>query len=130
MVNIVVDTSVIIDGIRSDGGLWLKLKNMAMGDRARLVCPVVVITELWAGQSMAKPGAVKVVVNMLQIMKIVDVDVVVAKVAGGLIRKYGLVGFDAVVAAICVEEKAFLATLNTRHFKNIDGLKLYKDENN
>ena len=70
----------------------------------------------------------KAVEEIIEIILFVNLDETLAKVAGELARNYRIDGFDAIIAATAMVHNADLATLNTKHFKNIKGLKLY-DEN-
>ena len=48
-----------------------------------------------------------------------------AKLAGEVKRNYKIAAIDAIIAAIALENEAMVATLNTKHFVGIKGLKLY-----
>ena len=126
MVNVVVDTSVLIEEIRLGSDLWLQLKKESKLGKIKLISPSIVLTELWAGKSMSKKSNEKYVERMIDVVVVVDVRRELAKKAGEIIRKYKTVGFDAIIAATCFQYGAELATLNTKHFKMIKGLKLYK----
>lgn len=128
MVSVVVDTSVLVEEIRTGSELWLKLKNKSKLGKIILICPSIILTELWAGQSMNKVKAVQFVENMLEIVTVIDVGEELAKGAGGIIRKYKISGFDAIVVETCLKYEAELATLNTKHFVGIKGLKLYNSD--
>lgn len=126
MVNLFVDTSVLIEEIRQGSELWLKIKELAKKEEANLFSSVVVLSELWAGESMNKKENTIIVEKMIEMITFVDVDSVLSKMAGELIRKCKLVGFDSVIAATCIKYGAELVTLNVKHFKCVKGLKLYK----
>lgn len=124
MVKIVVDTSVIIDGIRRGDGWWFDLQDKAIRGEVSLLCPVVVLTELWAGKSMAQSRAVKAMKQMLSVTEKKNITIEMAVEAGNIIRNYGLIGFDAIIAAMTIVSGAELATLNAKHFEKVKGLKL------
>ncbi len=128
MVKVVVDTSVLIDEIRRGSDLWSDIKVAVREGNIQLMSSVVVLAELWAGESMNKNDDRLIVEEMIEVITFLQVDSVLAKRVGEVIRKYKLSGFDAVIAATTMEYGAELATLNIKHFKNIKGLKLY-DEN-
>jgi len=125
MVNIIVDTSVLIEEVRRGSELWQKLKKESKKGNIKLICPSIVLTELWAGASMEKDKAVEIVERMMETAIIIDVGQDLAKKAGEIIRNYKLSGFDAIIAVTCIAYKGELATLNTKHFVGIKGLKLY-----
>lgn len=127
MVNVVVDTSVLIEEIRQGSDLWQEMKKESRLGGVRLFCPSVVLAELWAGKSMARVKAIKLVERMIEVTCVVDLKSNLAKKAGEIIREYNLSGFDAVVAATALAHKAKLATLNKKHFVGIKGLRLYNE---
>lgn len=127
MVKVVIDTSVLVDEIRKGSVLWSDIKIGVRNGNIRLMSSVVVLAELWAGESMNRDRDRLIVEEMVQVVTFLQVDSVLAKKAGEVIRKYKLSGFDAVIAATAMEYGAELATLNTKHFKNIKGLKLYNE---
>ena len=49
-----------------------------------------------------------------------------AQQAGEIRRRHGTHIADAIIAATAIENNAQLATLNTKHFENIPGLKIWK----
>ena len=87
----------------------------------------IVLTELWMGESMNYKTSVDDVEKILSPITTMTIDGQIAKKAGELIRKKQADGFDALVAATALVYNAELATLNTKHFSNIKGLKLYND---
>ena len=128
MVTLVVDTSVLIEEVRRGSKFWRDLKLLVKEKKILLMSSVVVLTELWRGESMNVKENLKAVEEIIEIILFVNLDETLAKVAGELARNYRIDGFDAIIAATAMVHNADLATLNTKHFKNIKGLKLY-DEN-
>lgn len=127
---IVVDTSILIEEIRNDSEMWRRVKKDCFDNDEKILCPSIVLTELWAGKSMEKDSEKKFVEDIIEVINFIDVDEKLAKKAGEIIRNNKLSGFDAIIAATCILYEGKLATLNTKHFVGIKGLKLYKDENN
>lgn len=125
MVNIVVDTSVLIEEVRRGSELWQEIKEESKKGSVKMICPSIVLTELWAGSSMEKAKAVEIVERMMETVTVIDVGQDLAKKAGEIIRNHKLSGFDAIIAATCAVYDGKLATLNTKHFVGIKGLKLY-----
>lgn len=128
MVKVVVDTSVLVDEIRRGSVLWNDIKISVRAGGVQLISSVVVLAELWAGESMNRNEDRSIVEEMVEVITFLQVDSLLAKKAGEVIRKYKLSGFDAIIVATAMEYNAELATLNKKHFKGIKGLKLY-DEN-
>ena len=122
---IVVDTSILIEEIRIGSETWKNVKKDCLENDGKIMCPSIVLTELWAGKSMKNIGEIKFVEDIIEVVDFIDVDEKLAKKAGEIIRNNKLSGFDAIIAATCVTYEAKLATLNTKHFVGIKGLKLY-----
>jgi tRNA(fMet)-specific endonuclease VapC len=127
MVNLFIDTSVLIEEIRKGSELWSEVKDLSKSNKVSIISSVIVLTELWMGESMSKKEKLNVVEEMVEVITFVDVNNKLAKMAGELIRKYKVIGFDGIIAATAMEYNAELVTLNIKHFKNIKGLKLYNE---
>jgi len=125
VVDVIVDTSVIIEKIRTNRGLFDKLIDKAKKGKVGLYTSAVVITELWMGQGMKYKESVMGVEDLLESMRTITIDREIGKKAGELIRGKQVEGFDALIAASALVLKFKLATLNVKHFKKIKGLKLY-----
>jgi len=124
---IVIDTSVLIEYVRSGQGMWNGLVKMSENNEVELFLPTVVVLELWSGKSMSKIKVEKEMVRFLSVFSRLDLSDDVAKLAGKLRREKQVDGFDAVIAATCLKEKAQLATLNKKHFEKVVGLKLWTE---
>lgn len=125
MKKIVVDTSILIEYIRLGEGRWNDLVEMSKNGDVRLLLPTVVMLELWSGKSMEKNKTEMETVKFLSIFSKLNLDEDTAKLAGKLRRENQIDGFDAVIAASCLQEGAWLATLNKKHFEKVEGLKLW-----
>ncbi|MFV1916880.1 MAG: PIN domain-containing protein [Patescibacteria group bacterium] len=125
--NIVVDTSVIVDFLRTGKGLLVKLLELAGKEHVSLYIPTVVILELWKGRSMEDAKVEKKVNRILQAMKVVPLSKQLAKDAGILMRR-GFIGnfVDSSISATSVYLDAQLATRNRKHFEKVRGLKLFE----
>jgi predicted nucleic acid-binding protein len=126
MRKIAFDSSIIIEEDRRGSELYGELLEKVKSGELELVLSVVVIMELWAGDSMRKENIRKGMESRIKPFEILNLDILVAKKAGEIRRSTGLMGVDAMIAAICIVNDCELVTLNTKHFKNIKGLKLYK----
>lgn len=125
---VVIDTSIVIDYLRGRYRLLLKLLERQKDKKIKLLLPVVVLLELEAGSSMENHRTHEKVTNLLSRIERVEVDEAPASLAGTLIRHRRIISdpIDALVAAVAVTREATLCTLNTKHFKNIPNLKLYR----
>lgn len=126
MVKIILDSSVIIEKIRTDKGMFDQLYERWKGGKVELMLPVVVIAELWAGKKMNNPDEEKLVEKIISKITRIGVGEEISKKAGELVRIDGILPMDGLIAACCFESNGYLATLNTKHFEKIKGLRLYK----
>lgn len=127
MFKVVVDRSVLIDHIRGRTAHFRQLNVAAASGELTLLLPFIVITELFAGND-AKKKAVRVRYDrLLEGIDVVGLSVISAKKAGELARSYKQIPdpADIFIAAIAIEQGARIATYNTRHFKQIRGVKLF-----
>lgn len=126
MKKIIIDSSVIIEFLRTSKGLWLKLIEEKEKNKVELVIPVVVVAELWSGKSVSDPKKEKYLKRMLEITTIRELDENEAKMAGEIRRNFGTSLSDAMVAScVMVTKRAELATLNIKDFAKIGKIKLY-----
>ncbi len=123
---IIIDTSILIDFIRTKKGIFAELISFwENNEEAKLCIPTVVFYELWAGNSMSLVKETKRVSEFLAQFEVIPLSVEIAKQAGNLKRTKISDGIDAFIAATAIEHNALLATLNTKHFAKIPGLKLW-----
>lgn len=124
--NIVVDSSVIIDYIRAGIGYLPGLLDSAESGEIKLLVPTIVVLELWSGKSMNLVKNRQRVDLILAAAERINLTETIAKQAGILLREEQVSGgFDAVIAASALESEAYLATGNRRHFSRVRGLKLF-----
>lgn len=121
-----IDTSVMIEHLRTGKGVLANLVK-SKAEIQVLLIPAAVIYEVWSGKSMNKTSEVKKVNRLLQDFELVELTFPIAQKAGELRRNGYCDGIDALVAATALEYKAFLATLNHKHFVKIPGLELWGD---
>lgn len=129
MVDLLIDTSVIIEKLRTKKGIYDQIVLDSKNKKYKLYTSSIVIAELWKGSKMDNKLIEKDVEFTIKPMIIMTVDKEIGKVAGTLVRKKQIDGLDAFIAATAIVHGATLATLNTKHFVGIKGLKLYKTEN-
>ena len=128
MVRVVVDTSVLIDHLRQKSDQFLRLNELQDEGEVKILVPYIVATELFVGKSSVGKKVEKSINKLLSNLELVGLNYKSAKTAGRLIREYLFVNdaYELLIAAIALEKKAQVATLNMKHFKPIKGVKLYE----
>lgn len=122
---LVVDTSILIDYLR--GGIrWEKLLN-ELEEGTEIYLPTIVIFELFAGKSSAKPEMVKKIRRLISLVKQINLTESIAKKAGEMYRDVTTVLDipDFIIASSALSINAEVITLNRKHFEKIPGLDLY-----
>jgi predicted nucleic acid-binding protein len=123
---VVLDTSVLIEELRGGFGDFRVLMNQfALGDLELLV-PIVVLVELWAGKSTNHPDVGTKIMKLYEPLQLVELTEEIAVMAGTYRRDFGLSAMDAVIAATTLVEKAQLATLNSKDFSRVPGVKIWR----
>lgn len=121
---IVSDTNIIIDHLRNIPRATSLLEEIENGSFEGYISTITIL-ELMAAPKMTEQRfeAIKALVEMFEH---VPVDERIATVAGRYLAKYrashGLEPMDAIIAATASVNEAVLFTLNTKHFKFIEGL--------
>ncbi len=126
MKNLTVDTSVFIEMIRTGEGVFKKIIQLASHDKVKLFVSVIVVAEYWSGKSMSYKNNREAGKFLFEKFEAIDVDEDIAKKAGQIRRNYDIGLPDALIAATALAHHAQLATLNTQHFENIPGLKIWR----
>jgi len=127
MKKVVLDTSIIIDFLRTKQGLFSELALLEKTGSTLLYLPTVAVLELWKGNSMDIHDVESSVERILQVTRDIPLSKQLAKKAGELIRKDTVSDFvDSVIAASTLYLEAELATLNQKHFAKVKGLKIFK----
>ena len=121
---IVVDTNIFIDHLRNIPNASRLLKEIEDGNFEGLISAITVM-ELMAAPKMTEQRF-EVTRELIDMFELVPVDGLVATTSGKFLAKYrashGLEPMDAIIAATASTNDAALFTLNTKHFKYIDGL--------
>mgnify|MGYP006293601423 FL=1 len=122
---IVADTDVLIDFLRGHGPV---AERIELELRHRLATTVITAFELWAGAvgSAKREHAVE---TLLDALSLISLDSQSARVAShvrhSLSKRGRTIGMaDALIAGICIEQRAILLTRNVKHFSDIEGLSL------
>ncbi len=121
---IVSDTNIIIDHLRNVPRATSLLEEIENGSFEGLISTITIL-ELMAAPKMTEKRF-EIVRTLVKMFEQVPVDERVATVAGRYLAKYrpshGLEPMDAIIAATASVSEAVLFTLNTKHFKYIEGL--------
>ena len=120
-----VDTSLLIEYFRSKDKSATRLYRLIQ-DRRRMVLSVVVIFEILAGADAAQRVFWK---GFLRGAVRLPFDERVAEVAADIARKFRqknirLESCDVFIAATAIANGLPVATLNRKHFEQIDGVEL------
>lgn len=126
MEKILIDTDVIIDFLRGyekrTKNTFLKIQN----GQIKATVSLVSIIELYSGEDTENKKKLELLEQLLSYFDVYTPDIFCAKVAGSIRRKYKLSLADAIISASCQIQKIALFTFNTKHFKNISEIELYK----
>lgn len=125
MNNVLIDTSCFIDFFRSGKGVIEAMLHKPQPANIFLSTSTIVVYELYRGSSMNNPQIESDVDAFLNLYRIIPVSKEIAMCAGLVERRYKIKGNDALIAATCLCEDAFLATNNYKHFNIIPDLKLF-----
>ena len=122
--NILIDTNIIIDALNG-----IDKYDEFLSEQDNLVTSTVCFSELIQG-SKKKNQINKIIKTIESTFTIIELNSEISILARKLIAEYshkqGLDYPDSLIAATCMVNGYQLATLNTKHFKGIKGLKLVK----
>lgn len=124
ILKIVSDTNVIIDHLRGISKATKVFQEIENENFEGLISTITIL-ELMAALKMTKKR-LEAIRQLLDLFEHVPVDGQIATAAGIYLAKYrsshGLEPMDAIIAATARINEAALFTLNTKHFKFIEGL--------
>lgn len=124
MKSILVDTSILIDFLRSskkENTIFLKL----IDTKIPLKISIITHTELYAGKSLWEQSKARDnLETLLEELTIIPINTSISIQAGKMNAKLRIALLDALIAATALEENMPLATMNVKHFKKIPGLKI------
>jgi len=126
---VIVDTNIIIDHLRRSNGAETLLSKLSRKvPQEELAISMISIQELFAGQSTRNDTANAHLLATVGPLKTLPYSFDIARTAGSLMRDYtcGLTFSDSAIAATCLSYSAELFTLNTKDFKPIKNLRLFK----
>lgn len=128
MKKVVIDTDIIIDYLRLPEEEKVDFWKILSQPKIKPLISAATLQELFIGQSSKDKKREQKIRKALLLLKVKKIDEKIAELAGKILRDNpGKMSFpDAQIAATAILEKAYLATGNKKHFKNIKGLKFYE----
>ncbi len=126
---ILLDTSIFIEFRRNHHGPFPELLLSKSMGRLHLITTTPVVFEYWQGLSMHRTDEREKTETLFAQIEVIPLSVADAKLAGQLSRDGVCQGMDAMIAAVALNQKAQLATLNTKHFRTVPDLALWKSKN-
>lgn len=123
--NLVIDTSILIDRLRG-GDKWLEFLETTNQENI-LYIPTIVLFELHSGQSGRNPKEQRKIENLIKSMIRIDLSEKIARRAGELYRDITrkLDVPDYIIAASALDLGGTVVTLNRKHFEQIPNLYLF-----
>lgn len=119
----IVDTDIIVDMLRGLKASRDYIRRFELGE-LKGILSAVVIAELYAGRRTRDPTIARRIENVITLFTVVNIGPNIARMAGELMRDYGLSLPDALIAATALAYNAILVTRNVRDFQRIPNLRL------
>lgn len=130
MAKILLDTSIIIEQLHQKEKPETILNKLFDAEHD-LYISIVTHTEAYAGKSIwERESAKNHLEKILSRITILSLEKTTSETAGKIRAEYNLATIDAIIAATALTHKLPLATLNLKHFKKVNGLKLLKHPQN
>ncbi len=127
---VLLDTNILIGWIRSrDKKFTSKIEAVTYHGFSPIISAVT-LAELYSGLGMNDPDEKRYIQIMLEGFEVLIPDQEIFKKAGEIIRKskYSIDLGDATIAATCLIHNLSVFTLNYKHFKGIEGLKVITEK--
>ncbi len=126
MKNILVDTSIVIDYLRSKDKQATLLYQVSK-DKHRLFISMITYAELHAGKSVWEHEEARQKLHKIFAgMGIIPLDRNIAEQAGKIRTQHGLSLLDAILAATALRNKMELVTRNGKDFRDVQGLTIFE----
>lgn len=123
---LLLDTSIIIDFLRSKNKEETVLARLARANED-LYISIITHTELYAGKSVwASREAREELEAIFWGLTIISEDIQISQKAGEIRAECGIDLLDAIIAATALVRKLEVVTFNTRDFRKVKNLKIYK----
>jgi len=122
---VVIDTNILVEYLRGRKRILERL--IVQKETEELIISSITILELFAGRSTKDRQEEQKVRSLIGEFSCVEVNKLIAEKGGKILRDYPQIHqmADAVIAATALLEKAYLATLNKKHYQGVKGLKFW-----
>lgn len=121
---VLIDTSIIIDYLRQKDKRKTILFDF-MNKKQVLYMSIISHAESYAGKSIwEKREAKETLEALFSDINIITLSERISESAGEISAKYNVDIVDAIIAATAISKKLPLATLNTKDFEKIKGIKI------
>ena len=121
MMQIVVDSSVIIDYLRGFKPARLKIDELK--ENESFLISVITEAEVLSGKECSDQNKRNRIIDLLQLFRKIDVDSSIAQRAAEFRRNYGVSLDDCIIAATAFNEKCIIWTKNAEDFRKIKEVK-------
>lgn len=127
MINIFVDTDIIIDFTHGNHSSLKRLLDLQRENKAELFVNPVVLAEFFTDQQLAEKKKLEKAYEFFHFFTVTEIQAKIGFLAGQLLRE-GITDYlgDAFIAATCITYAFQLATRNVKHFHDIPNLRLYE----
>lgn len=125
MEKILIDTDVVIDFLRGHNNRVKDIFQQIENKEIKAYISLISVIELYSGEDTQIKEKLEVLEQVLAFLKILELDLNVAKIAGSLKRRYKLGLADSIIAATSIAYQIKLLTFNTKHFGKIPGVFFY-----
>ena len=122
------DTDVVIDFLRGHNNRIKDIFQQIENKEIKAYISLISVIELYSGEDTQVKEKLEVLEQVLSFLKILNLDLNVAAIAGSIKRRYTLGLADSIIAATAINSQIKLLTFNTKHFAQIPGLSLFKLE--
>lgn len=126
MSKVLIDTSIIIDAIRQkniEQTIFYKLAE----NYEELSISILTHAESYAGKSVWESKKAMAALEVLFLkVEVLYPDINISRAAGKIQSEHSIGIVDSLIAATALAHSLPLATLNTKHFEKVKGLKLHK----
>lgn len=123
---VILDTSIIIDHLRSSAKTTRLTKLAKKHHKEELAISVLSVQELYEGKSTRNKKKERALLSIISPLRILQYNYEIAKTAGKIARDSAhlMELADAAIAATCILNNASLATLNEKDFRGVKGIEL------
>ena len=119
---ILIDTSVLVSILRGDRKLKEKLKKLA--EENELIISGITEAEIFSGKDMDVKEKREKIADLIEKFSKINPTNKIMREAGRIRRKYGIPLLDSIIIATAEVSDAVIFTLDRKHFKKVEEVKL------